>query len=165
MMESANYRLVKTSIEDKKAISDLLGMPEFLMRFEEDPIKVNIELYFDNLLNINNFCFSIFCKKENKCIGFLLLQNYIFDEKRIEFGICIHPDYWGKSVLSEVFPVLLSFVKTNLAPIEIFAIIEENNSIAQKAALKLGFDLCTKTAKNEPNDLFYYHIFSIKVSE
>ena len=39
MMESANYRLVKTSIEDKKAISDLLGMPEFLMRFEEDPIK------------------------------------------------------------------------------------------------------------------------------
>ena len=99
MMESANYRLVKTSIEDKKAISDLLGMPEFLMRFEEDPIKVNIELYFANLLNINNFCFSIFCKKENKCIGFLLLQNYIFDEKRIEFGISIHPDYWGKSFL------------------------------------------------------------------
>ncbi|MBL0078361.1 MAG: GNAT family N-acetyltransferase [Bacteroidetes bacterium] len=83
-------------------------------------------------MDINNFCFSIFCKKENKCIGFLLLQNYIFDEKRIEFGISIHPDYWGKSVLSEVFPVLLSFVKTNLAPIEIFAIIEENNSIAQR---------------------------------
>ena len=165
MMESANYRLVKTSIEDKKAISDLLGMPEFLMRFEEDPIKVNIELYFANLLNINNFCFSIFCKKENKCIGFLLLQNYIFAEKRIEFGISIHPDYWGKSVLSEIFPILISWVKRNLAPIEIFAIIEENNSIAQKAALKLGFVLCTKTAKNEPNDLIFYHIFSIKVSE
>ncbi|MBP7257652.1 MAG: GNAT family N-acetyltransferase [Chitinophagales bacterium] len=113
----------------------------------------------------NNFCFTIFSKKENKCIGFLVFQNYIFVEKRVEFGICIHPNYWGKSVLSEVFPVLLSFVKTNLAPIEIFSIIEENNSIAQKAALKLGFDLCTKTAKNEPNDLFYYHIFSIKVSE
>jgi hypothetical protein len=44
MMESANYRLVKTSIEDKTAISDLLGMPEFLMRFKQDLIKVNIEL-------------------------------------------------------------------------------------------------------------------------
>ncbi|MBK9354748.1 MAG: hypothetical protein IPN09_12520 [Bacteroidetes bacterium] len=64
MMESANYRLVKTSIEDKKAISDLLGMPEFLMRFEEDPIKVNIELYFDNLLNINNFVLLFFRKKK-----------------------------------------------------------------------------------------------------
>ena len=113
----------------------------------------------------SSICFSIFCKKENKCIGFLLLQNYIFDEKRIEFGISIHPDYWGKSVLSEIFPILISWVKRNLAPIEIFAIIEENNSIAQKAALKLGFDLCTKTAKNEPNDLIFYHIFSIKVSE
>jgi RimJ/RimL family protein N-acetyltransferase len=156
--------LVKTSIADKTAISDLLGMPEFLMRFEQDLIKVNIELYFYNLLNNNNFCFTIFSKKKNEFIGFLVLQNYILAEKRIEFGISIHPDYWGKSILSEIFPVLLLWVKTNLASIEIFAIIEENNFIAQKTALNIGFGLCTKTAKNEPNDLFYYHIYSIKVS-
>lgn len=164
-METDNYLIETINCTHKKIIFDLLNLPAYLSRFERNMILGNWDQFFQNFSASNNFSWVIFTKKTKKMVGIVMFHNYIFSQKTIEFGVCIHPNYWRKGILSEIFPFLINWVQFEISPIEIKATIEEKNIIAQTAALSLGFHLCTKTAKNEPGDKHLYHVYALLVNK
>lgn len=77
--------------------------------------------------------------KENKIIGTCGFLNYEKAHNRIEIGYDLHPDYWGKGIMTEVASCIIDFGFSCMKLNKIEAKVETNNEMSIRLMSKLGF--------------------------
>ncbi|WP_367330676.1 GNAT family N-acetyltransferase [Sphingobacterium multivorum] len=121
------YRLY---FEDESAIQDQTTNEEHMnpRQFTEHILSLCEELY--SIRTVEN---------EQIIIGDCALHHWNQDEKKIEIGGSLLPEYWGKGIMSAAFKLLIAVAKEKYQANVLVAKTEITNLKALKFAKKLGF--------------------------
>lgn len=115
---------------DESADRDRTTNEEYMnpVQFTEHILSLCEELY--SIQTVEN---------ENIVIGDCALHHWNQEEKKIEIGGALLPEYWGKGIMSVAFELLIAVAKEKYQVNVLVAKTEITNLKALKFAEKLGF--------------------------
>lgn len=155
-MESHNYTLEKISKTKYVETIQQLQTPEI----DNIPhLNILSEILVNTSDENGNFYYIIIEISCSVICGVICLHGFNHLDKSIEFGIFIHHSFWRMGILKSIFPIISALAVKQIEVKKFNIAIHQNNLSAQTAAESLGFILLTKTAKNNPDDRFYYHVY------
>ncbi|HEV7378712.1 MAG TPA: GNAT family N-acetyltransferase [Dyadobacter sp.] len=146
VLETERLVLYQLTFADTEGIFQLRGNP-VAMRYIGKPVlehlseaEVLIRHYQDQLHSANGITWGIRLKNLNEplvgIIGFHRLekQNY-----RAEIGYMIHPDYWGKGMMSEAIQIVLKYGFESMGLHSVEARINPDNEQSANILNRNGF--------------------------
>ena len=80
-------------------------------------------------------------KENSQPVGACGINNYQSKHERAEMGYWLLPENWGRGIMKEVLPPMISHVFTHWKLYRLEAVIEEGNESSVKLAERLGFQL------------------------
>jgi len=102
--------------------------------------QMNPKQFAEHIMSLCNELFTIRTVENNHIIiGDCALHHWNKEEKKIEIGGSLLPDYWGKGIMSAAFVLLITLAKEKYQVNIMVAKTEITNLKALKFAEKLGF--------------------------
>jgi ribosomal-protein-alanine N-acetyltransferase len=90
-----------------------------------------------------------------RCIGAISLWQFSEDRKTAEVGYDLHPDYQGKSIMSEALQAVVGFGKQDLALDRIEAYTHKENKASIRLLQRNQFFLTDKSDSAVPTNRVY----------
>ncbi len=102
--------------------------------------QMNPIQFTEHILSLCEELYSIrTVENEHTVIGDCALHHWNQEEKKIEIGGSLLPEYWGKGIMSAAFKLLIAVAKEKYQANVLVAKTEITNLKALKFAKKLGF--------------------------
>lgn len=131
--------------DDAEALLSFRSNPE-AMRFVPRPLQRNTEeaLEMIGMINHNiaaNECIGwcVVLKSSGKVIGSVSFHRIEKEHHRAELGYMLHPDYWGKGLVTEAVRAIVDYGFRELNFHSIEAIIDPDNTASASVLNKLHF--------------------------
>lgn len=103
LMEDAPEMLIQRSDER------ILHFTEIKKAEKLEDVKAFIQLIQNNVENGESILWAICLKGEEKLIGTICLWNLNPEKQTAEIGFTLHPDFWGKGLVSEAAKAVIEF--------------------------------------------------------
>lgn len=142
MLTKGELLLQKLILADAAAFYELYNLPEVNQHFESSPfLPEETAISFTGRIIANcAFIWTIRLQREpEKIIGEAALHHYDRQQKTIEIGGSLLPQYWGKNLMKQVFELLIDFAGQTLGIEQIIGKTSPDNRQAIKLVEKLGF--------------------------
>ena len=98
--------------------------------------------WFSNLeKNATGIWWAICSKSDGTFLGAAGLNDLDKENKKAEIGFWLLPENWGRGIIAEAVPLILTHAYNNLGLHKVEAFVETENENCKKALLKLKFKL------------------------
>lgn len=137
--------LKEISVKDAKSFYRLyFGDESAIQDRKTDGEHMNPAQFTEHILSLCEELYSIrTVENEEIVIGDCALHHWNQEEKKIEIGGSLLPEYWGKGIMSAAFELLIALAKGKYQVNVLVAKTEITNLKALKFAEKLGFQKMT----------------------
>ncbi|HEY0667967.1 MAG TPA: GNAT family N-acetyltransferase [Sphingobacteriaceae bacterium] len=130
------------SVEDADSFYKIYTHPALTVNFDESPVLSN-ETATEFTERISSLCDYIFTirptDQPNLIIGDCALHHWDKENKEIEIGGSLFPEYWGKGYMQAAFELLSEFAKQQLGVKILIGATKTTNSQAIRLVEKMGF--------------------------
>ena len=113
-------------------------VPRPLHQSTEDALKMIAQIT-DNIVANTAIGWAVELKESGKVIGSVSFHRIEKEHHRGEIGYMIHPDYWGKGLVTEAAAAAVHYGFTGLRFHSIEAIIDPDNVASARVLEKLNF--------------------------
>ncbi len=149
--------LRKLNLEDAEEMFVQRSHPEIQKYIKRTPAanmeeaKAFIEKVLHNEKNNETITWAITLKGTNKLIGSICLWNIEKEKHLAEVGYSLHPDYFGKGIMSEVIAtvIIYGFEKMKLTRIDAYT---NKNNLASLRLLEKNMFIRNHTFEKEYED-------------
>ena len=101
--------------------------------------KKQMDFYDDLWREKKGIYWKIVDRTNGQPVGACGINHYQAMHEKAEIGYWLLPEYWRKKIMSEVLPVMISYVFRHWKLHRLEAVIEEGNETSWRLAEKLGF--------------------------
>lgn len=116
--------------------------PALTVNFDESPVLPN-ETATEFTKRISSFCNYIFTirptDQPNLIIGDCALHHWDKENKEIEIGGSLFPEYWGKGYMQAAFELLTEFARQELGVKTLIGTTKTRNTQAIRLVEKMGY--------------------------
>jgi [ribosomal protein S5]-alanine N-acetyltransferase len=98
-----------------------------------------IERFLNNYKNKKSICWGISLKDTGRLIGTCGFHNIEKGNGKLEIGYELHPDFWGKGIMTEVATAVIKFGFETMEANRIEAFYDPENNASKNLLKKLGF--------------------------
>ncbi|HAO07662.1 MAG TPA: hypothetical protein DCQ50_11865 [Chryseobacterium sp.] len=143
--------LKKLSLEDAESYYKIYSHPAIIMSYDESPFLKNETpaQFTERIIRLCEYIFTIRpANQPHLIIGDCALHHWNKQQKSIEIGGSLFPDFWGKGYMKAAFELLIKFSKQQLAVKSIYGSTSASNAKAIRLVQKMGFE---KYQLNGPN--------------
>jgi len=165
-----DFSFRKITSADRTFVQKVLGNPKVYQYYgvqilsERDAID-QMEWYAELEVKETGQWWLIFDSIHLREIGAIGFNDYVCKKKECEIGFWLDPDWWGKGVISEIFPQLLQNIPQNWDLQTMIAVVETENKNCIQLLKKLNFEFLqtiyngeVKKGKSIDLELYTYHI-------
>lgn len=145
ILETSRLKLRQVQMSDAEAMFQLRSNPE-TMKYVSRPLAENlddaiavIKMMEDKIESNEGINWAISLKGSTALIGVIGLYRIQQENYRSEIGYMLMPAFWGKGIITEAIPAVLTFGFQTLALHSVEAIIEPENVASEKVLYKNGF--------------------------
>ncbi|HZI53720.1 MAG TPA: GNAT family protein [Chitinophagaceae bacterium] len=104
-----------------------------------DEAKKQMDFYDDLWREKKGIWWKITDRASGSPVGACGINSYQAVHEKAEIGYWLLPEFWRKKIMSEVLPVVISYVFRHWNLNRLEAVIEEGNETSWRLAEKLGF--------------------------
>lgn len=145
VLETGRMILRQYTNTDAEALFSFRSNPQ-AMRFVPRPLQEStgdalkmIESMNTNITNNESIGWAVELKERQQVIGSVSFHRIEKEHHRGELGYMIHPDYWGRGLVTEAAAAAVHYGFTSLQFHSIEAIIDPDNVASAKVLDKLHF--------------------------
>ncbi len=157
VMESERLILTKLTMDDSKALSELMHdepvyeyLPTFLLeRQSEDPLWVIDRMYGECIREKSALHLGIFEKKGRVFCGLVELYGYKENIHKISIGYRLKHQCWGRKIASESVRLMIDYLLRETDIEIITASVMPQNLASEKVLLKNGFERVVRFSKED----------------
>ncbi|MCR5184028.1 MAG: GNAT family N-acetyltransferase [Opitutales bacterium] len=142
ILESEHYSLRKLTMDDAAEVFEILSDPGIVKYLNleapknlSDAQKIVAE-YLEAYRAGTKYPFAIVSRGNGMFLGVLLLKVDLYDEDCFEYTAYVKRDFQGRGVLSEVFPLMLSFAFEEVGTGNVRGFIKQGNEASAKLCRK-----------------------------
>lgn len=145
VLETTNYQLRGVTLRDASELFPMMSNKQTMKYITPNPVqdveemKQVITTYLTRFTEQKEIPWVIVHKKNNEIIGQFRLHKLHLWHRKAEMGAVIREDYQRKGVMTEILPVILSFVFDTLNFNRLVGDIFLENEGSRKLLEKFGF--------------------------
>lgn len=145
-LTTPRFLLQQIQPEDQGFVFEGLSHPEVIPFYgvsyaSFDATKAQMEFY-DSLLRDGTGCWwKIVEQQTSERLGAIGFNNYTEVHSKAEIGYWLLPQFWKRGIISEVLPVVITYMQAEKKIHRIEALIEEGNEGSCHVMQKAGFVL------------------------
>ncbi len=152
LLKTDRFYLTEIIADDQEFIFEGLSNPQVIShygisfsKFEESVAQM---LFYESLENDGTGkWWKIVDSATGEKVGAIGHNNYQPRHKKTEIGYWLLPAFWKKGIISEMLPILIAYLQTELEVHRIEALVEEGNEASCNTLQKAGF-FCEGTMKD-----------------
>ncbi len=145
-LATTNYLLQQIKGIDQSFIFEGLSHPETIPYYGVSyttyaSTAVQMDFYNNIWINRTGCWWKIIDKKSKEALGACGMNAYDAVHEKAEIGYWLLPANWGRGIMQEVLPAMITHLFANWKLHRLEAVVEKGNNASSKLVLKLGFTL------------------------
>jgi [ribosomal protein S5]-alanine N-acetyltransferase len=144
LLTTQRFELQDIVAADQQFIYEGLSHPEVIpfygVRYNSlEATKAQMDFYNELCKNETGYWWKIVDKVSGERVGAIGYNNYNANHKKAEVGYWLLPQFWKKGIISEVFPVVVSYLQNEKKIHRIEALVEDGNADSNRVLERAGF--------------------------
>jgi [ribosomal protein S5]-alanine N-acetyltransferase len=107
--------------------------------FDADQVKARLFAEISQMQSCGVQYWPVFLLEDSQHIGCAGLRPYRMDERTLEFGVHLRPEFWGRGLAEEAARAVIDYAFSTHGAQSLFAGHHPANEASRRLLLKLGF--------------------------